>query len=360
MKAMIAMLPGDGIGPEVVAEAVFSLEAVAERFGHTFDFQRALIGGEAMDRTGLPFPAETRDICLAADAVLLGAVGGPQWEDPRAPVRPEQGLLALRETMETFANLRPVRVLPAFVERSVLKPERVEGVDFVIVRELTGGIYFGDRVEATEATPVAADTMRYSAQEVRRVARVAFDLARHRRGHVTSVDKANVLACSRLWRSVVDEMAAVAADVEVRSMLVDAAAMHLLRRPADFDVLLTANMFGDILADEASMLTGSIGMLPSASLGLGRRGIYEPIHGSAPDIAGSGSANPLAAILSAAMLLRHSLGLETEAVAIEDAVSSVLDAGFRTPDMADPGTRVIGSREMGARVAEQIGMGKGR
>ncbi len=354
MRARIVTLPGDGAGPEVTAEAVKVLSTIGARFGHRFAFEEALIGGAAIDATGEPLPSTSLDGCQQADAVLLGAVGGPKWADPTADVRPEQGLLALRKGLELFANLRPVRVLPTLVAASPLKHEVLSGVDLVIVRELTGGIYFGDRQEATDGAVEAHDTMSYTADEVRRIAHVAFRLARERRGSVVSVDKANVLASSRLWRRVVAEVAAEYEDVSLESMLVDTAAMQLLRRPGQFDVLLTANMFGDILADEASMLSGSMGMLPSASLGDGDGGLYEPIHGSAPDIAGRGIVNPLAAILSSAMLLRHSLGLETEAAVVEAAVERVLDGGYRTADIAGAGTTSIGTAEMGDRVTEQM------
>lgn len=354
MKAHIVTLPGDGAGPEVITEAVKVLEAVGDRFGHRFDFEESLLGGAAIDAAGEPLPASTLAACRQADAVLLGAVGGPKWSDPTAVVRPEQGLLAARKGLGLFANLRPVRVLPALVSASPLKRKFLDGVDLLIVRELTGGIYFGARQEATGDAVEAYDTMSYTADEVRRIAHVAFGLARGRRKSVVSVDKANVLACSRLWRRVVTEVAAEYEDVSLESMLVDAAAMHLLRRPGRFDVLLTANLFGDILADEASMLSGSMGMLPSASLGDGGVGLYEPIHGSAPDIAGQGIVNPLAAILSGAMLLRHSLELDTEADAVESAVERALDNGYRTADIAGPGTISIGTAEMGDRVAEHL------
>jgi 3-isopropylmalate dehydrogenase len=351
MEARIVTLPGDGIGPEVVAEGVKVLDAVAEAYGHRLTFEEALIGGCAIDATGDPLPEATLTACRRADAVLMGAVGGPKWSDPTAEVRPEQGLLRLRQGLGLFANLRPVRVCPTLIDASPLRPERLAGVDLLVVRELTGGIYFGPRKEATEEDPTAYDTMQYSADEVRRIAHVAFRLARKRRAKVASVDKANVLAASRLWRRVVAEVAVGYPGVTVEHVLVDAAAMHLLRRPADFDVIVTANMFGDILTDEASMLAGSMGMLPSASLSEGAFGVYEPIHGSAPDIAGQGVANPLGTILSAAMLLRHSLGLEDEADAIEGAVEAALAEGHRTPDIGGPWTRRVGTVEMGNLVA---------
>jgi len=354
MEARIVTLPGDGVGVEVVAEGVKVLRAVADRYEHRFTFEEALIGGCAMDATGSPLPDETLEACRRADAVLLGAVGGPRWADPSAKVRPEQGLLGLRQGLDLYANLRPVCPDPALQDGSPLRPERLDGVDLVVVRELTGGIYFGPRQEATAQSQAAYDTMVYTAGEVRRVAHVAFRLAGERQGKVTSVDKANVLAASRLWRRVVSDVAAEYPDVALEHTLVDAAAMHLLRRPADFDVILTANMFGDILTDEASMLAGSMGLLPSASLGEGRVGVYEPIHGSAPDIAGQGIANPLAAILSVALLLRHSLALEHEAQAVERAVKTVLAQGHRTPDIAPPGTQTVDTKRMGKLVVMAI------
>jgi 3-isopropylmalate dehydrogenase len=354
MEARIVTLPGDGIGVEVVAEGVKVLRAVATRHGHHFTFEEALIGGRAMEATGTPLPDVTLEACQGASAALLGAVGGPRWSDPTAPVRPEQGLLGLRQGLGLYANLRPVCLYPALLDASPLRPERLEGVDLVVVRELTGGIYFGPRQEATADRATADDTMVYTAAEIRRIAHTAFRLAQQRRRRVTSVDKANVLATSRLWRRVVTEVAAEYPNVTLESMLVDAAAMHLIRRPADLDVILTANMFGDILTDEASMLAGSMGMLPSASLGEGRNGVYEPIHGSAPDIAGQGIANPLATILSVAMLLRHSLGLEQEALAVEAAVENVLAQGYRTPDIAGPGAHILGTQQMGDLVAAEL------
>jgi 3-isopropylmalate dehydrogenase len=365
MDAQIVVLPGDGIGPEVVAQGVKVMEAVADRFDHRFRFQAELIGGCAIDAVGDPLPEETLGACRRADAVLLGAVGGPRWSDPAAEVRPEQGLLGLRRALGLFANLRPVHVYPALLSASPLRPELLMGVDLLVVRELTGGIYFGRRREAAAHDPSAYDTMVYQADEVERVAHRAFRLARERRvtasttGHVTSVDKANVLATSRLWRRTVTEVAEAYPDVTLEHLLVDAAAMRLLRRPTDFDVILTANMFGDILTDEASMLAGSMGMLPSASLSTGRLGVYEPIHGSAPDIAGKGIANPLATILSVAMLLHHSLGLQEEARAVEGSVETVLEEGSRTPDIAGLGERetrqrTVGTEEMGDFVVTQL------
>ncbi len=358
MEATIITLPGDGIGVEVVSEGIKVLSVVADIFGHTFAFEEHLIGGRAIDKTGSPLPPATLQACQTADAVLLGAVGGPKWSDPGASVRPEQGLLRLRKGLQLYANLRPIRVYSMLKDASPLRSERLEGVDLIVVRELTGGIYFGERQEATDAVPKAFDTMAYSADEVARIARTAFELAEQRRGKVTSVDKANVLAVSRLWRRIVTEVAQDYPNVALDHMLVDAAAMHLLRRPADFDVLVTGNMFGDILTDEASMLAGSMGMLASASIGDTTSGVYEPIHGSAPDIAGKGVANPLATILSVALLLRLSLNLPQEADAVESAVVASLSAGYRTPDIAGaPGTQTlhrIGTTEMGDRVVAAL------
>ena len=351
MNARIVLLPGDGIGPEVIAEAVKVMNAVAELYGHEFEFDEELIGGAAIDATGDPLPDRALAACREADGALMGAVGGPKWSDPSAPVRPEQGLLGIRQGLGLYANLRPVRVYPALIESSPVRPDRLAGVDLLVVRELTGGIYFGPRREGTDE---ALDTMVYSAPEIRRIAAVAFAAAAARRGKVTLVDKANVLATSRLWRRVVREVAAGYPGVELEEMLVDAAAMALIRNPAAFDVILTANMFGDILTDEASMLAGSLGMLPSASLGEGKIGVYEPVHGSAPDIAGKGLANPVGAILSAAMLLRHSLGLADEARAVEGAVEEVLAQGARTPDIARPGAKRVGTGEMGDLIVDAL------
>lgn len=350
MEARITLLPGDGIGPEVVAEVQKVLTAVANHYNHTFHFTQKIAGGIAIDETGDPLPEETLGACLESDAVMLGAVGGPKWSDPKAAVRPEQGLLKLRQSLGVFANIRPVKVFPALAEASPLKAERVANVDMVFVRELTGGIYFGQPQgrEMTADGRSGHDTMRYNEKEIRRVVEVAFALARQRRGKVTSVDKANVLATSRVWREVAHEVAAEYPDIEYEDVLVDAMAMYLINRPSDFDVVVTGNMFGDILSDEASMITGSLGMLPSASLGsAGAVGLYEPIHGSAPDIAGQGIANPLASILSAAMLLRSSLGLLAEAEVVETAVAQVLNSGYRTADIAKPGDKKVGTVEMG-------------
>jgi len=352
MKARIVVLGGDGIGPEVTSEAVRVLEAVASRFGHEFEFVEALIGGSAIEASGSPLPLRTIDECRASDAVLLGAVGGPKWSDPSASVRPEQGLLEIRRVLGLFANLRPVRTQAEMLEASPLKPEVILGADIMVVRELTGGIYFGRKTRTADG---AEDVCSYSTAEIERVTRVAGRLAMGRRKHIVSVDKANVLETSRLWRTVVERVLTEEfPEVRFEHMLVDAAAMHLLRRPTSFDVLLTENMFGDILTDEASMLVGSLGLLPSASLGETRIGLYEPIHGSAPDIAGRGIANPFGAILSAAMLLRHSLSLEAEAAAVEDAVSGALAAGIWTADMTAPGTAAVGSRAAADAVIHRI------
>ncbi|WP_267124942.1 3-isopropylmalate dehydrogenase, partial [Xanthomonas sacchari] len=335
MHADIVVLPGDGIGPEVAAAAVAVLRAVAARHGHDFQFHEHDIGGIAIDRHGEPLPAATLTACQGADAVLLGAVGGPKWSDPNAKVRPEQGLLAIRRGLGLFANLRPVKPHKAALDASPIKPHLLHGVDIVVVRELTGGIYFGDK---TRSASDASDLCRYTVAEIERVLRSAFRLARQRRHHVVSVDKANVLETSRLWRDVAARIGREEfPDVRLEHQLVDSMAMHLLAKPREYDVIVTENMFGDILTDEASMLAGSLGLLPSASLGDGRIGLYEPIHGSAPDIAGKGIANPYATILSAALLLRHSLGLEAEAAAIEQAVDAALDAQAFTADLAAPG-----------------------
>ncbi len=332
MRARIAVLAGDGIGPEVTAQAARVMNAVAARFRHEFDFHCALIGAAAMDAGQPPLPDDTLAACRDADAVLLGAVGDPRYSDPNAKVRPEQGLLALRKALGLFANLRPVAPFPGIRDASPIKPEILDGVDLLVVRELTGGLYFGDKTESTRA---ARDVCDYTSDEVARIVRMACELARKRRGRLTSVDKANVLATSRLWRAVVQKITAQEyPEVEVEHLLVDAAAMHLLQRPADFDVMVTENLFGDILTDEASVLAGSMGMLPSASLGAAGVGLYEPIHGSAPDIAGKGVANPYGTILSAAMLLRHSLDLNDEADALETAVTRALDLGALTADIA--------------------------
>jgi 3-isopropylmalate dehydrogenase len=335
MKARIVTLPGDGVGPEVTDAAVAVLKAVAERSGHTFEFESHAIGGCAIDATGEPLPASTLAACKNADAVLLGAVGGPKWSDPHAKVRPEQGLLALRAALGVFANLRPLQVHPALASFSPLKNDKLKNVDVLFVRELTGGAYFGAK---TRTEDTATDECKYTVAEIERVTRRAFELARDRRQHVTSVDKANVLETSRLWRSTVQRIAADYPDVKLEHQLVDSMAMLLLTQPSRYDVVVTENLFGDILTDEAAALAGSLGLLPSASLGAGKVGLYEPIHGSAPDIAGQGAANPLGAILSAALLLHHSLELEIEATTIEAAVNKVLSDGPYSRDLGGKAT----------------------
>jgi 3-isopropylmalate dehydrogenase len=355
MKALIAVLPGDGIGPEVVREGVRVLQAVAQRHGHDFTLVEADFGGVAIEATGEPLPQATLDLCLKSDAILLGAIGGPKWSAPDAKARPETGLLRLRKELAVYANLRPVAVHPALRSASTIRPEILEGVDLVFVRELTGGIYFGTK---TRDATSASDLCSYTVGEVERVTRVAARLAQSRRRKLTSIDKSNVLETSRLWRETVTRlMKAEFPDVTVEHALVDSAAMHLIRRPADYDVIVTENMFGDILTDEASMLAGSLGVSPSASLGDGRRGLYEPIHGSAPDIAGKGIANPVGTILSVALLLRHSLGLEAEAKEIEGAVYRALDAGLRTADIASVdvnGGKSVSTIEAGDVILRQL------
>ena len=352
MKANIVLLPGDGIGPEVVSEAVHVLQVIADKCRHTFDFDERLIGGCSIDRYGTALTAEALAACKSSDAVLLGAVGGPQWDDPQAKVRPEQGLLALRKGLEVFANLRPVRVHPQLIDSSPLKPERLIGVDILVIRELTGGLYFGQPKgrDKTNGHERAIDTLEYHDYEVRRVVELAFRLAQTRRKKVTSVDKANVLESSRLWRQIAMNVGQEHSDVSVDHMLVDTAAMRLMTSPASFDVIVTENMFGDILTDEASVLAGSMGLLPSASLGAGGPGLYEPIHGSAPDIAGRGIANPIGTILSAAMMLRHSLNLEREARMIEQAVDAAITEGCRTTDLGGSLTTTQMANEIVSRI----------
>ena len=353
MQTTIAILPGDGIGSEVTREAVRILRAVETKFGHTFDMPEALIGGAGLDAENDPFPQQTAAICTNAAAVLLGAVGGPKWDGVPTESRPEKGLLRLRAALNVFANLRPVAPHPILKNASPIRPEILEGVDIMVVRELTGGIYFGEKTRTADS---ATDVCTYTRTEIERVLRIAGNIAEGRRNKVTSVDKSNVLETSRLWREVTEElMPREFPDTELEHLLVDAAAMHLLSRPADFDVIVTENMFGDILTDEASMLAGSMGMLPSASLNEGTIGLYEPIHGSAPDIAGQNLANPCGTILSAAMLLRLSLGLEDEASAVEAAVNTVLGNGLRTADIAKPGEATVGTEEIGVAIANAIG-----
>ncbi len=356
MNAKIVTLPGDGIGPDVTNEAVRVLKSVAEKFGHQFSFEKYLIGGIAIDETGSALPDETLRACLNADAVLLGAVGGPKWDDPRAKTRPEDGLLAIRKGLGLFANLRPVKPHPALAFASPLRQEKIRGVDFIVVRELTGGLYFGKPKERrTENGHVSAvDTMEYHDYEIRRIVDLGFKLAQARKKKLASVDKANVLASSRLWREIATEMHADYPDVKLDHVLVDTAAMRLVTAPASFDVIVTENTFGDILTDEAAVLVGSMGLLPSASLGEGTNGLYEPIHGSAPDIAGKGIANPLGSILSAALLLRHSLKLENEATAIERAVDEMLSEGCRSADIAREGERVLNTSEMTEEVIKRL------
>jgi 3-isopropylmalate dehydrogenase len=364
----VATIAGDGVGPEVIAAARRVVDATGAALGFAVDWADYLVGGVAIDTYGVAIRPEDVIACGEADAILLGAVGGPKWSDPKAAVRPEQALFALRGGLGLYANLRPVTVHPALVASSPLRPELLHGVDLLIVRELTGGIYFGARTEASgpAGDRAALDTLPYSEPEIERIVRLAFELAATRRGHVTSVDKANVLATSRLWRTVADAVAAEHPDITVAHQLVDSCAMLLVRRPADFDVIVTENLFGDILSDEAAVLAGSLGMLPSASLGErktahGTFGLYEPIHGSAPDIAGRDIANPIGTILSAAMLLRISLGNEAAAAAIEAAVSGALDDGWRTGDLADPanqddGLVVVGTTAFATAVIERLGV----
>ena len=352
MRARIAVLPGDGIGPEVIDAALQCLRAVAARFGHELTLEELAFGGAAIDAHGDPLPPATLAACRAADAVLLGAIGGPRWSAPDAPVRPEAGLLRLRKELGVYANLRPVKVHAALIGASTLKPEVVEGVDLVFVRELTGGIYFGDKTrDAVRATDLCV----YTVAEIERIVRAAARLARERRRRLTSIDKANVLETSRLWRAVCQRVIEREfPDVALEHMLVDAAAMHLIHRPRDFDVLVTENMFGVILTDEASMLAGSLGLLPSASLGEGQRGVYEPIHGSAPDIAGRGIANPFGAIYSVALLLKHSLGLVAEAAALEQAADAALASGARTADLVPAGARHLSTRAAAEAVVSSL------
>ena len=356
MNYQIAVIPGDGIGPDVVEQTLNVMDKVGEKFGHTFNYTKVLAGGCAIDATGACLPQETIDICKASDAVLLGAVGGWKWDNLPGDQRPERALLGLRKALGLFANLRPALLFEQLADASPLKPEILAGgLDIVVVRELTGGIYFGEKGHRdTDLGPAAYDIEQYAEGEVRRIAKVAFDMAMKRSKHVTSVDKANVLESSRLWRRVVAEVAQDYPEVTLDNLYVDNAAMQLVRNPRQFDVIVTSNIFGDILSDEASQITGSIGMLPSASLAEGNFGMYEPVHGSAPDIAGQDKANPMATILSAAMMLRYTFGLGAEADAIENSVKSVLDQGYRTPDLyAGQGTQV-GTAQMGDLIAAAI------
>lgn len=354
MVYKITVLPGDGIGPEVISQTLEVLKRLEAKYGYKFEIKEALLGGCAIDKCGVPLPEETVKLCKESDAVLLGAVGGPKWDVLPGNQRPEAGLLGIRAALGLFANLRPAVIYNALKEASPLRSDIIEsGIDIMVVRELTGGIYFGKRGRNQDNT-AAFDTEMYSVPEIERIARVAFEAAKKRKGKLMSVDKANVLESSRLWREVVIKLAASYPEVELSHMYVDNAAMQLVRNPAQFDVIVTSNMFGDILSDEASMITGSIGMLPSASLGSGTLGLYEPIHGSAPDIAGQDKANPIATILSVAMMLRYSLGLGEAAESVERAVVSVLDKGYRTADIASGGMSIVGTKEMGRLICEEL------
>lgn len=356
MNKKIAVIKGDGIGPEIVTEAQKVLDKVGEKFGHTFEYTDVLMGGIAIDTVGVPLPQETIDVCLKSDSVLLGAVGGPKWDTLAGNMRPEAGLLGIRGALKLFANIRPAKLIPALSGACPLKEEITKnGLDLVIVRELIGGAYFGKRETKVEnGVKTACDSMAYSDYEVERICRVAFDMAKKRRGKVHSVDKANVLDSSRLWREVAHKVASEYPEVEFSDILVDNTAMQLVRNPAQFDVIVTENLFGDILSDEASMITGSLGMIPSASLGEGSLGLYEPIHGSAPDIAGQNKANPIATILSVAMMLRYSFDMSKEADAIENAVDKVLNEGYRTGDIMSEGCTLVSCSEMGDLVAKEI------
>src|SRR5215469_14539261 len=358
----IAVLAGDGIGPEVIDQAVMVLENIGKRYGHTFNLHNALVGVTAIEAEGDAISDSTMQLCQQSDAILFGAVGGiPRFEGPNSKVQPERALFRLRKELELYANLRPVHPLRALLNASTIKSETLQGTDLLVVRELTGGLYFGKPSEIRE-TPQgleAIDTLLYTEAEIERIVRTAFELARSRRKKVTSVDKANVLSSSRLWRRTADRVGADYPDVSLEHLLVDTCAMQFIRRPASFDVIVTENMFGDILTDEASMLAGSMGMLPSASLGTrktayGLFGLYEPIHGSAPDIAGQNKANPVAAILTTAMMLRYSFNLQQEAQAIENAVENVIEAGYRTIDLQEPGMETVDTQEMGRLIAETI------
>lgn len=356
MNKTIAIIHGDGIGPEIMDEALGVLSAVAGKFGHTFTCIEAPIGGAAYDKYGDPLPADSLETCLKADSVLLSAVGGPKWDNAPKKLRPEKGLLRLRAGMELYSNLRPAKIFPELKAASPLRGDIVDaGIDFVVVRELIGGAYFGEhRTEFIDGEERASDVMAYSEHEIRRIAHVAFDTAMKRRKKVCSVDKANVLDSSKLWRKVVSSVARQYPEVELTHMYVDNCAMQIVKNPAQFDVILTENLFGDILSDEASEITGSIGMIPSSSLGEGTRGLFEPIHGSAPDIAGQNKANPCGMILSAAMMLRYSFNMEDEAQAVENAVSEALRAGFRTGDAFSEGCTLVGCKEMGAEIVKRI------
>lgn len=354
MKKRIVLLPGDGIGKEVINSAKDVLNAIAEEFNHSFTFETHEIGGAAIDQYGNPLPETTIDACKQADAVLLGAVGGPKWDNNPSHLRPERGLLGIRKALDLYANLRPIKGFKNLLHASPLKEEVVAGSDLLIVRELTGGIYFGTPSERRDGGNVVVDTLAYTRSEIERIVDKGFQAAQGRRGHLTSVDKANVLESSKMWREIVEEKKAQYPDVVVEHVLVDAAAMKLITNPSKFDVIVTENMFGDILSDEASVLTGSLGMLASASLSEDGVGLYEPVHGSAPDIAGKGVANPTAMILSAALMLRYSFQLDNEAILIEDAVQSVLDAGFHTADLQISEGRLVGTAEMTRLIVDYI------
>ena len=359
MTRHIALIPGDGIGPEIVAQARRVLDRVAQLYGHEFVYTEVAMGGNAIDQYGDPLPQEMLDKCLSSDSVLLGAVGGPKWNGVPGPQRPEKGLLRLRAGMGVYSNNRPAKIWPQLSSASPLKPEIVDkGIDFIIVRELIGGIYFGKHETVTEGgEPVAIDELRYSESEIRRIGRIGFETARKRNHKLCSVEKSNVLDSSRLWKKVMHELASEYPDVELSDMLVDNCAMQIVKDPSQFDVIVTENMFGDILSDEASMITGSIGMIPSSSLGDGTRGLYEPIHGSAPDIAGKDIANPIGTILAGAMMLRYSFDMAAEADCIESAVSAVLDGGYRTGDIQSPGCHLVGCQEMGRLITENLKKG---
>ena len=356
MEKQIAVIRGDGIGPEIVAQAILTLDKIAELYGHSFRYDEVDMGGCAIDKWGEPLPAPMLEKCLNADSVLLGAVGGPKWNGVPGPQRPERGLLKLRAAMGVYSNNRPAKIWPQLASASPLKSEIVDkGIDFLIVRELTGGIYFGKHETVMEdGEPVAIDELRYSRREIERIGRIGFESARKRGKRLCSVEKSNVLDSSRLWKQVMVELSAQYPDVELSHMLVDNCAMQIVKDPSQFDVIVTENMFGDILSDEASMITGSIGTIPSSSLGDGTRGLYEPIHGSAPDIAGQDLANPIGTILAAAMMLRYSFDMEAEAACIERAVSRTLDAGLRTGDIWSEGCTKIGCREMGAQIVQRL------
>ena len=356
MNKTIAVIKGDGIGPEIVGETVKILDTVAEKFGHTFTYVDAPMGGNAIDAFGVPLPDSSLETCLKADSVLLGAVGGPKWDDQPSANRPERGLLKLRGAMKLYTNIRPARMFSELSDACPLRADiAARGIDFVVVRELIGGVYFGEhRTEEADGEQKATDIMAYSEHEIRRVAHVAFQMAQKRRKRVTSIDKANVLDTSRLWRKTVTEVAKEYPDVELLHMYVDNAAMQIVRDPSQFDVIVTENLFGDILSDEASQITGSIGMIPSSSMGEGSRGLYEPIHGSAPDIAGQDKANPIGTVLAAAMMLRYSFDMAAEADAIERAVDETLKADIRCGDIMRQGCRLVGCREMGAEIRSRI------